>query len=259
MSAKRLFLFFLLTACCSCAGCATTRHPVVPSGQPPGQPAVVISSAEEVQVGRSMAREIVAPRYAPWNNSVEQRRVNDIGRRLAAASDRRDIIYSFQILDSPDDNAFALPGGYVYIFRGLYEKLDEGGLAAVLAHQIAHVAARHVLRHMQSTLGDEVLVGLVLAGLGRKDPEVARQIAGASDAVFDLLGRGYSRQEELQADALAVKYLTRAGYDPYALAGVLESLMKEKGKTARTFEMLNAPVRTGERIRKIRQEADAGF
>jgi predicted Zn-dependent protease len=204
-----------------------------------------------------MAREIVAPRYAAWNNSVEQRRVNDIGRRIAAASDRRDIIYSFQILDSPDDNAFALPGGYVYISRGLYEKLDEGELAAVLAHQIAHVAARHALKHMQSALGDEVLVGLVLVGLGRKDPEVVRQIAGASDAVFDLLGRGYSRQEELQADALAVTYLTRAGYDPYALAGVLEFLVKEKGKTGRTFEMLNAPVRMGERIRKVRTEAEA--
>lgn len=222
---------------------------------------MVISSAEEVQVGRSMAREIVAPRYAPWNNSVEQRRVNDIGRRIAAASDRRDIIYTFQILDSPDDNAFALPGGCVYIFRGLYEKLDEGGRAAVLAHQIAHVAARHALAHMQSALGDEVLVGLVLAGLGRRDPEAARQIAGASDAVFGLLSRGYSREEELQADALAVKYLTRAGYDPYAMARVLEFLRKEKGKTGRMFEMLNAPVHMGERIRKVRTEAeaDSGF
>ncbi len=249
--APRPLVFFLPVICCVCMGCATTRPPAVPSGPE----AVVVDSAEEVQVGRSMAQLIIAPRYAPWNNSVEQRRLNAIGRKIATASDRPGIVYHLQIFDSPDYDAFALPGGYVYLSRGLYQDLDADGRAAIVAHEIAHVAAHHAVKRMQSVLGDEVFVGLVLAGVGQKDPRVLRMVAGASDAVFDFLGRGYGRQDELEADALAVKYLARAGYDPYVLADTLEFLMKEKKKAGKVFEILNAPVRMSERIRKSRKEA----
>lgn len=235
-------LFFL-------TGCATVYNPATNR-----QEAIFIDSAQEVQIGRSMAQEIVAQQYAPWNDPAEQRRLNEAGNKIVGASDRRDIIYHFQILDSPDYNAFALPGGYVYMFRGLYEKLDEDERAAVLAHEIAHVAAKHSVKHMQSALGYQLLVGLVLVGLGQKDIHVTRQIAGVSNTVFDLLSRGYSRQDELQADALAVRYLARAGYDPGAMARVLEFLMKEEGPGGRMFEILSTHPRMEERIRKIREE-----
>ncbi len=239
----------------ACAGCAIMRQPGAPPEQPPGTGAVVIDSTAEVQIGRSMAQWIVAPQYTPWDDAVEQRRANETGRRIAVVSDRRDIIYHFQILDIPGYDAFALPGGFVYFSRGLYEDLDDLGRAAVLAHEIAHVAARHAVEHVRSALGDEVLVGLIWAGLRQKDPQVSRLISGASDAVFDLLSRGYSRKEELEADALAVKYLARAGYDPYGMATVLEFLVKHRKKEDKLLEMLHAPVGMAERIRRVKKEA----
>ncbi|MDD5019787.1 MAG: M48 family metalloprotease [Candidatus Omnitrophica bacterium] len=236
---------FFLTGCATVYNPATGRHDVL-----------LIDSVQEVQIGRGMAQQVVAQAYDPWNHPVEQRHLNEMGRQLARVSDRPDIIYHFQILDAPEYNAFALPGGYIYIFRGLYERLDEAQRAAVLAHEIAHVAAKHAVKRMQAALGYDMLAGLVLAGLGNKDPRMAEQVAGVSRTVFDLLSRGYSRQDEIQADGLAVKYLARGGVDPQAMVRSLEFLMKEEGPGGRTFEILSTHPRMEERIRKAQEEVN---
>ncbi|MFA5039380.1 MAG: M48 family metallopeptidase [Candidatus Omnitrophota bacterium] len=241
-----------LTCLCLLAlmtGCSTVYNPA--TGR---QEHIFIDSAQEVQIGRSMDRQVIATQYQPWNDPVEQRRLNVLGQKLVRVSDRQDIVYRFQILDSPDYNAFALPGGYVYIFKGLYEKLDEPELAAVLAHEISHVAAKHSVKRLQSALGYNLLLGLVFVGLGNDDPQITRQIGAVSDTVFDLLSRGYSREDELFSDRLAVKYLLAAGYDPEALVRALEFLDKEKGPGGRVFEILSTHPRMAERVRKVKEE-----
>jgi len=246
----RLIVFsFMLCA----AGCATVYNPATQR-----QEHILIDSAQEVQIGRGMAENIVKEGLSPLNDPARQLMVNRIGQRLVRVCDRQDIVYHFMILDSPDLNAFALPGGYVYVYSGLVDKVDESGLAAVLAHEIGHVAAKHSVKKMQSALGYELLAAVALAGFGSRSPQIAQEFAGLSKTVFGLLSRGYGRQDELFADGLAVKYLRLAQYDPNGLVKVLEILQKESGPGGRVFEILSDHPRMDERIRKAKEAIVAG-
>lgn len=234
------------------AGCATVYNPA--TGR---QEVILIDSAQEVQIGRAMSEEIIKREQRPLEHPAKQLMVNRVGQRVVRSSDRTDIVYHFMVLDDPDLNAFALPGGYIYIYSGLLSRVDETMLAAILAHEIGHVAAKHSVKKMQSALGYNVLIGIVLAGLGAKDPAMVNQIAGLSGTVYDLLSRGYSREDELAADQLALVYLGRAGYDPFAMVRVLELLSQEKGPGGRVFEVLSTHPRMAERIRKAREAIEA--
>ncbi len=246
--------FSLLMICglmlLSVTGCATV-HPAAQKKE-----IVLISSAEEVQVGRGMAANIVMKKTPPFGDAAKQRFINIVGQRVAQVSDRRDIIYHFMVLDSPDLNAFALPGGYIYVYKGLFDKLNEDELAALLAHEVGHVAVQHAVKKMQSFLGHDLLIGIALAGLDVRDPELERVISGVSGPVYDLLSRGYGRDDELLADKLGVKYLRLAHYDPRALVRVLELLQEEKVPGGRVFETLSDRSRMKERIRKVKEEIE---
>lgn len=233
------------------AGCATVHKPASQKQEP-----VLIGSMEEAQIGRGMAENIVKQKERPLGDPAKQLFLNRVGNKLFQVCDRKDIIYHFMILDDPDLNAFALPGGYVYITSGLFNRIDEPELAAVLAHEIGHVAAKHSVKKIQSVLGYDLLMGLALAGLGGKDPQLAQTISEVSDPVYDLLSRGYGREDELFADKLAVKYLRKAGYDPRGLVRVLEILNKEKGPRGRVFETLSDHPRMEERIKKAKEEIE---
>lgn len=232
------------------AGCATVYNQATQKNE-----YVFINSMQEVQIGRSMAENIVMKKSLPLMDPVKQRYVNKIGNRIVSVCDRRDIIYHFMVLDEPDLNAFALPGGYIYIYKGLLEKVDEGGLAAILAHEVAHIASRHAVKRMQASLGYDLLLGLVLASVSKKDVEMFKEMTVVSDTVYSLLERGYSRQDEFFADKLAVKYLNLAGYDPQNMSRVLKLLDKESGPGGRVFETLSTHPRMQERIKKSSQEA----
>ncbi|MFH0877418.1 MAG: M48 family metalloprotease, partial [Candidatus Omnitrophota bacterium] len=227
-SSRRLKSFIALLLLAGTAGCATVYNPATERRE-----FIVISSAEEVQIGRSMSDVVIKEEAKPLEDPAKQRVLNTIGNIIMQVSDRRDIVYHFMILDNEDLNAFALPGGYIYVYSGLFNRMGEPELAAVVAHEIAHTAAKHAVKRMQSALGYDVLLLLVSVGLGNKNPVLLSQISGVSNTVFDLLSRGYSREDELQADQLAVKYLSLAGYDPQGLVRALEFLLKEKGPSGR--------------------------
>jgi len=246
LKAKTLVCLALIAAL---AGCATVYNPATQKKE-----LILIDSMQEVQIGRGMSENIIKSEIAPLNDAQKQLLVNKIGQRIAQASDRRDIIYHFMVLDSRDLNAFALPGGYVYIYKGLLDKVGDQELAAILAHEVGHVAAKHAVKRMQSALGYNLLMGIAIAGFGKNDPALAQQISGATDAVYSLLSKGYSREDEFLADKLAVKYTLRAGYDPNGLVRALELLIKEKGPSGRIFEVLSDHPRMEERIRKIKEE-----
>ncbi|HQP91742.1 MAG TPA: M48 family metalloprotease, partial [Candidatus Omnitrophota bacterium] len=193
-------------------GCATVYNPATGRKE-----LILINSAQEVQLGRSMSENIIKQEQRPVNDASKQRYVNQVGQRIVQASDRREIVYHFMVLDSPDYNAFALPGGYVYVYEGLLDKIDEAMLAAVLAHEVGHVAAKHSVKQMQSALGYNALIAIAMFGFSNKDPQLASNISAVSDTVYGLLSKGYSREDELFADKLSIKYLKNAGYDPNAM------------------------------------------
>ena len=146
-----------------------------------------------------------------------QQRVRDLGARLVAVCDRQELVYHFAVVHEEAVNAFSLPGGYVFINDGLIERTEsDDELAGVLAHEIAHIAARHAVKRYESSVGLQILQ---LAGLAAGVEETAG--VGIAMQAAQL---AYARQDELQADRLGVKYLKAAGFDPEAILVFLRKL-----------------------------------
>jgi predicted Zn-dependent protease len=195
------------------------------------------TTAGEVKLGRSIARQI-DEKFKVSKDIKLSEQVEHIGKKVASVCERKDIAYSFTILESDKPNAFALPGGYVYINRGLLEKIDsEDEIAACLAHEISHIVARHSVKRLQASLGYNLLSLIALAA--SKDVRFKR----GTDLAFNQLMLGYSREDELLADRLSVKYLRKAGYNPDGVIALLEKLKKIK-KEAPLQPLLPAYART---------------
>ncbi len=196
------------------AGCAT--NPV--TGK---QDFVLMSEAEEINLGRQYNQQILKE-IPPYQDRELAAYIDRVGQRVARSSDRPQLSYHFTLLDSPEVNAFALPGGYIYLYRGLLAYLNsEAQLAAVLGHEIGHVTARHSVRQ-QSAATVTGLAGAIL--------QATTGVRAAND-LFSVLGKallsGYGREHELEADRLGARYLARAGYDPQAMIDVI-SLLKNQ-------------------------------
>lgn len=181
----------------------------------------VYSSEREERMGASLARQ-VEQTVKPLPDALIQQRVNEIGQKIAEVCDRQEIPYNFKVLDEKEKNAFALPGGYVYIFRGLWDDIaaQDDMIAAVLAHEVAHISARHSIKRLQHTMSYGVLGILVNTPVADMD---AQSRAQATAGIYELL-LDYSREEELEADTLSVGYLKRAGYSTTAVVDVLHKL-----------------------------------
>ncbi len=176
---------------------------------------VMMSEQQELGMGARYNQEILKqfPRY---NDEKLQAYVQRVGERVARSSHRSNLQYHFTVIDSPDINAFALPGGYIYIHRGLIAYLgSEAELAAVLGHEVGHVTARHSVRQQSQASAWNILGQAVAIGTG----------VGAAGDLANVLGtafvRGYGRDMELEADGLGAQYLARAGYDPTAMIQVV--------------------------------------
>jgi len=186
---------------------------------------VLFSTASEVKLGRSLAQK-VEQKFKLSKEVQDQERIEEIGQKLIAVCDRKDIVYCFRVLENEKVNAFSLPGGYVYVNTGLLEKIDsDDELAGVLAHEIGHIVARHSIKRLQGNLGYNIISILAIAAT--KDVRFKRGI----DLAFAQLMLGYSREDEFLADELSVKYLEKTGYDPKAVISFLEKLKQlEKEK-----------------------------
>ncbi len=205
-------------ACLMLTDCA--QNPV--SGNPNF---VTMSESQEVQVGRQEDVK-VRQQYGVYDDKALQKYVNEVGQRLAKESHRPGLQYTFTVVDSPEINAFALPGGYIYITRGIMSYLNsEAELAGVLGHEIGHVTARHSVQQMSAATA---------AGVGATLLEifvpVLRNQAGdtAINALGNVLLSGYGRDHELEADRLGAQYLARTGYDPQAMIKVIGVLKNQE-------------------------------
>ncbi|MGE8503340.1 MAG: M48 family metalloprotease [Pseudomonas sp.] len=183
---------------------------------------VMMSERQELDLGARYNQEIAKenPRY---NDAKLQAYIQRVGERVARASHRNQLNYVFTLVDSPDVNAFALPGGYIYIHRGLLAYLNsEAELAAVLGHEVGHVTARHSVRQQsQSTawglLGQAAAIGTGVGALG-----------DLTSVMGNAFVRGYGRDMELEADGLGAQYLARGGYDPLAMIEVVRVLKNQE-------------------------------
>lgn len=210
------FLPTLLVLLLLISGCAT--NPV--TGE---QDLVLMSEQEEIALGRQTHQEVLQ-QYKVYEDPDLQAYVQSVGEQLAAKSHRSDLIYRFTVLDSKEVNAFALPGGYIYITRGLMAYLNsEAELAAVLGHEIGHVTARHSVRQYSAAQAANVglIIGSILTGVGQTGAQLG-QIFGT------VLLRGYGREHELEADQLGAEYLARSNYDPQAMMEVIRVLKNQE-------------------------------
>ncbi|MDP2562585.1 M48 family metalloprotease [Psychrobium sp. 1_MG-2023] len=200
---------------------------------------VMMSESEEIKLGKEMHQKLIksVPIYQDEKLATY---IDNIGQKVAKSSHRPNIKYHFTIIDKPDINAFALPGGYIYINRGLLAYLDsEAQLAAVLAHEIGHITARHVVRQDTARKGANVLSVLSVFTTGNAHiSDVTRLWSSAAV-------KGYGREMELEADGFGAEYLFNSGYDPHAMVetiGVLKDherfaryRAKSEGKQSRSY------------------------
>jgi predicted Zn-dependent protease len=181
-----------------------------------------MTQGKEVTIGEEMHEKMMAE-GAAYDDPELQAYVTRIGQRLVDNSDEPDMKFTFTVIDSPDINAFATPGGFIYVNRGLLAYLDnEAELAGVMAHEIGHITARHAARQQTANITNQVLAttAYILTGSG--------DLAEASSMYGTELVRGYGRDHELEADGLGAEYMHKAGYDTGALLEVIGVLKDQE-------------------------------
>lgn len=186
-----------------------------------------IDEPKEVQIGRHLAAVLLGAKPLHPNANL-QRYVNRLGRWISLQTPRPQLPWTFGVLDDAGYNAFAAPGGYIFVTKGLIDRMaDEADLAAVLAHEMAHVVGKHHLKAMQKSAQSGLLTQVLATQVG----------GGASGAMKeqlllvgrDLYSRGLDQSDEFEADRIGVVYATAAGYDPYGLMAVLQQLAATTG------------------------------
>jgi predicted Zn-dependent protease len=223
-----------------------------------GKAAGEIGEREEVEIGRDLAARLLgaAPLVA---DERLQRYVNHVGRWLASQTERADLPWKFGVLEAPELNAFATPGGHVFVTRGLLAQMrNEAELAGVLAHEIAHVLRKHHLKAIQKTAQLE-LANTAITTFARQDrdtPSREKLLAVGTE----LFSRGLDKSDELEADRLGVVIAARGGYDAYGLPAVLQTLQAmnpEDSGLALMFKTHPAPAERLDALEKMQPTLDA--
>jgi predicted Zn-dependent protease len=178
------------------------------------------SKDEEIAIGREITGNLLGA--APLvKDEALQKYVNSVGRWVASQSERPDLPWHFGVIDSEDLNAFSAPGGYVVITKGMYRKFtNEAQLAGVLGHEIGHVVKKHQLKILQKQQLLNVGAGFLSDKLGKDNKLVSKAIGSGAE----ISARSLDKSAEFEADRLGMSYATRAGYDPYGLTDVLQTL-----------------------------------
>ncbi|MBI5149638.1 MAG: M48 family metalloprotease [Candidatus Omnitrophica bacterium] len=203
--------------CCALAGCSTEYNLATQQ-----QETLIYGTDKEVAIGEAVAAKMEA-QYETATDVDLNERVQKILGRVVAVCDRKDIVYFIKVIDKDLMNAVSLPGGYVYIFKDVLDKAEnDDELAGVIAHEVAHITARHAVKRIQNAYG-----ALILQGLATQSS--TRVAQGVNFALLSLFS-AYSQQDEFEADRLGVKYMRLAGYNPDAMVTFLKKLKKEEDK-----------------------------
>lgn len=180
-----------------------------------------VKEPEEIQIGQSMTETLLGAR-ALYDDPELQHYVNEVGLWVARQSERPNLPWHFGVNDSDHINAFATPGGYIILTKGMLKQLrNEAELAGVLGHEVAHVNQKHHLKALRKSAFASLLGEGVAAATDNKRAELVKKLAGPTK---ELYARGLDKSDEFEADRMGVVLATRAGYDPYGLPAVLITL-----------------------------------
>jgi predicted Zn-dependent protease len=222
------------------------------------QELIFIPAEKERNMGRNLHPRILE-HFDETVDPLTQNRVAELGKRLAAGSDRKDVIYRFNVLGHKKKNyynAFAAPGGYIYIFEDLVNALKtDDKIAAVLAHEMGHVEARHSIKRMQANMAVSALM-LLSSQVPNKEPG---SYSAFNRAIGQLMS-SYSRHDEKQADKLSIRYMKKAGFNPEGVVGALEELRKLRKKgPIMSYMIYKSHPYISERISYLRCDVEDGM
>ncbi|MCX5681622.1 MAG: Maf family nucleotide pyrophosphatase [Candidatus Omnitrophica bacterium] len=235
-----LFLFF----CFLFPACTTTEYNLATQQQE----TMLFNTEKEVGIGNSLATYV--EQEFEVNTDVDvNARVSRIAKRIEDICDRKELSYSVRVINKNEVNAFSLPGGYIYVYKGLIDKVDnDDELAGVIAHEFGHITAKHAMKRLQASYG-YTLLQILSATTGN-----AHMMEGI-DLAFASIVTGYGREDEFQADRLSVKYMKKAGYNPIAMARFLEKLQQITAKEPiRPYTYWRTHPFTSQRIAAEQQE-----
>ena len=246
---RKLGLFFIICAIFSLAGCSTEYNLATKLEEK-----YYYSSDQEVKMGRSINQR-VEKEMKFSADPLQEKRVEDIGKKIAAVSDRKEIDYHFRVLDDDQINAVSLPGGYVYVNSGLLDKVaSDDELACILAHEIGHIVARHSIKKLQALQSYSILRLLVAVAPVSPGAGTA-EVGNAADAAFTQFLLGYGREDELLADQLGARYAKLAGYDPHGMVTFLIKLQDiNRRMPLRERSYYKTHPYVPDRIRVVKQE-----
>lgn len=208
---------------------------------------------QEEAIGQAAAATLLGA-AKPVDNAALQRYVNQVGLWVALQSDRPDLPWHFAVVDSDDIDAFAAPGGYVFITRGLLLHMhSEAELAGVLGHEITHVVMKHHLKELQRAARIDLLGQAAQYELQQngRNTELFNEVAGATR---NLYSKGLDKDDEYEADRMGVVLAARAGYDPYGLLAVLQTLESIDPKSGRVQLLLATHPSPASRIAALSAE-----
>ena len=212
----------------------------------------LFSTQEEIELGMGVAQQVESEMKLLDDPQVVGY-VRTVGSRVAAHAERQDIEYVFNVVDAPDQiNAFAIPGGWVYIFTGLLKQMQtEAELAAVLAHEVAHIAERHSMEQLTRQFGFNLVLSAVLG------EEAAAWQAILAQASSGLVMLRFSRDDERQADELGVQYMYAAGYNPEGMVHLLELFLSmQEREPSKVEQWLSTHPISSERIRLVKEQIE---
>ena len=223
---RKMFAPLFMLCCWFCTGCAT--NPVTGEKQ-----LMFFPQHQDEAIGQKYAPEVEKQMGGRINSTVVQNYIYSVGQNIAAVSHKPYLQYHFVALQDQSTNAFALPGGYIFITMGMLEKLEsEAQLAAILAHETVHVVARHSSEIMSQQIGIELLLSAVTS------EETPRAVLTAADLTRQIFSLKYSRKQEREADLAGIDYLVKAGYKPYAMVETMQMLRSQH--SARPIEFLSS-------------------
>lgn len=216
---------------------------------------------EEIAIGRDAAATLLGA-SKPVDDTAVQEYVNKVGLWIALQSDRPDLPWHFAVVDSDDVDAFAAPGGFVFVTRGLLLHLhSEAELAGVLGHEISHVVLKHHLNALQKAARMDLASQAAKVGLASKgyDSDMDQALMDkVSNATRNLYSKGLDKDDELAADRMGVVLATRAGYDPYGLLAVLQTLQAADPKSSKMQLLMATHPSPADRIAALSAAMGAG-
>lgn len=225
-------------------GCITIYNPATEKKE-----VIFINTKSEISLGKDISKQIQS-RLKVLKDPQKQFRLDYIGQKIAKSSDRQDLTYQFKIIADKELNAFAIPGGFVYVNSGLMDNATDDELAGVLGHEIGHIAARHSVKKLQTSLGYQIIMNIAM-GVSKN-----KSLGNATDIIFNLVNLGYSRKDEFLADKLAAKYTQKSGFNPYGIITFFYKLKREAESKGTNYKLvfLNSHPPIEERIKNIKKE-----